>query len=117
MQLVEVKYDVKLTHILEASVQCFNKNLYKIKHRKFIFRAIKDKNKVQCGQMFVDQFRSRSKDCINLDEIADTVRPCRQQLEDAADEVLMLLGGLVAVELEEAWLALRAHHHHGLDHG
>jgi hypothetical protein len=26
MQLVEVKYDVKLTHILEASVQCFNKN-------------------------------------------------------------------------------------------
>jgi hypothetical protein len=65
----------------------------------------------------LERVHYRSKDCINLDEIADTVRPCRQQLEDAADEVLMLLGGLVAVELEEARLALRAHHHHGLDHG
>lgn len=53
--LINMEYEVKLTHILKTLVKGLHKNLDQVEDAKFTLGRIHTEDKVQCGIVAVDE--------------------------------------------------------------
>ena len=50
-----MEYEVKLTHIFKAFIQCFDKDLNQVKDAQLTFWRVDTEHKVECGVVAVDE--------------------------------------------------------------